>query len=129
MNKEFIKELVDIKEKLLKEKEYLDNPNTFNLFFLVKDGLRKNVSLSNEKVIYKFQYNLENGDYLCLSKHDTTEGIIKTLNNNVDEILLKSLCAKDSIEMLKNFIDPENKIVVYLFVVDTNIKSIKRILK
>ena len=36
MKEEFIKELVDIKEKLLQEKEYIENPNTFKLFFLVK---------------------------------------------------------------------------------------------
>jgi len=76
-----------------------------------------------------FQYNLENKDYLSLSKVDTTKGIIKALNGNIDEILLLSLCANNGIEVLKNFVDSENKVVVYSFIVDTNHKNNVRVLK
>lgn len=129
MKEEFIKELVDIKKRLLQEKEYVENPNTFKLFFLIKDGLRKNVSLESSKVVYQFQYNLENKDYLSLSKVDTTRGIVKALNENIDEILLLSLCANNGINVLKNFVDSENKVVVYSFTVDTNYKNNVRVLK
>jgi len=129
MKEEFIKELVDIKERLLQEKEYVENPNTFKLFFLIKDGLRKNVSLESSKVVYQFQYNLENKDYLSLSKVDTTRGIVKALDENIDEILLLSLCANNGINVLKNFVDSENKVVVYSFTVDTNYKNNVRVLK
>ena len=129
MKEEFIKELVDIKERLLQEKEYIENPNTFKLFFLVKDGLRKNVSLDSSKVVYQFQYNVENKDYLSLSKVDTTKGIVKALDENIDEILLLSLCANNGIEVLKNFVDSENTVVVYSFIVDTNYKNNIRVLK
>ena len=129
MKEEFIKELVDIKERLFQEKEYIKNPNTFKLFFLVKDGLRKNVSLDSSKVVYQFQYNVENKDYLSLSKVDTTKGIVKALDENIDEILLLSLCANNGIQVLKNFVDSENKVVVYSFIVDTNYKNNIRVLK
>jgi len=129
MKKEFIKELVDIKEKLLQEKEYIENPNTFKLFFLVKDGLRRNVTLDSSKVVYQFQYNVENKDYLSLSKVDTTKGIIKALNGEIDEILLLSLCTNNGIQVLKNFVDSENKVVLYSFIVDTNYKNNIRVLK
>ena len=128
MNQEFIKELVNIKEKIQQEKQHLDSPNTFKLFFRIKEGLRRNVSLYDEKIVYKFQYNLENGDYLNFSKNDTTKEMIKALNGDVDEILLRSLCANAGIKMFKNFVDDENNVVVYTFIVDTNYNNMIRVL-
>ena len=129
MNENFIKELVDIKEDLIQKKLYIESPNTFKLFFLIKNGLKENVSLGDDKVIYIFQYDIEKKEYLGFSKNDTTKEIVTALNGDIDDILLKSLCVNNGIEMLKNFIDSENKVVVYSFSVDLNYNNLKRVIK
>lgn len=129
MNENFIKELVDIKEDLIQKKLYIESPNTFKLFFLIKNGLKENVSLEDDKVIYIFQYDIEKKEYLGFSKNDTTKEIVTALNGDIDDILLKSLCVNNGIEMLKNFIDSENKVVVYSFSVDLNYNNLKRVIK
>ena len=124
MNELFIKELVDIKEKLLWEKDHAEKPNIHKLVFLIKEGLRRNVSLDNDKVVYKFQFDFSNNTYLALSDNDTTKDIMISLNGNVDEQELIDLCEEEGIKILKNYIDTENKICIYNFIVNTNYKRV-----
>ncbi len=120
MKEEFIKELVNIKERLLQEKEYIENPNTIKLFFLIKEGLRKNVSINEDKVSYSFQFDFNNNTYLSLSKYDTTEELMTSLNNDIDEVLLNKLCKNYGITMYKNNVCDVNGVYTYNFIANLN---------
>ncbi len=120
MKEEFIKELVNIKERLLQEKEYIENPNTIKLFFLIKEGLRKNVNINGDEVSYAFQFDLNNNNYLSLSKVDTTKELMISLNGNIDEVLLNNLCKSYGIDMYKNNVCDVNGVYTYNFIANLN---------